>query len=200
MELTSLRHGTTPIEPDAAPQPSAEAPFCWTEPAVARLRQLWANGRSAAQIAREIGGLSRAAVIGKVRRLGLDALRAASAHEPRSISAVPRCASVVGEITRVEKAQAQRARALARQQALRALVQGEALAQCPEPVAQTAPPTSRPCSLLQLGPDTCRWPIGDPDNENFHFCGAPPDADHVYCAHHRRIAHEPRDEISTAPA
>jgi GcrA cell cycle regulator len=175
--------------PTSTARPTREDPgrFCWTDAAVALLRQSWANGRSAAQIAREIGALSRSAVTSKARRLGLR--RGALAPEAGSISAVPRCPSTVGDITHAQKVLRRRERALAWQQTCR---QARSAPQA-EPMAQT--PASRSCSLLELGRDTCRWPIGDPGTAGFHFCGAPPDGDHVYCAHHRCIAHERPDPL-----
>ena len=43
----------------------------WTEGRVAELKKLWAEGHSASQIAKRLGGVTRNAVIGKVHRLGL---------------------------------------------------------------------------------------------------------------------------------
>jgi len=43
----------------------------WTEDRVEVLKKLWAEGHSASQIAKELGGVTRNAVIGKVHRLGL---------------------------------------------------------------------------------------------------------------------------------
>jgi GcrA cell cycle regulator len=169
-------------EPTRAPL--EPAPFCWTEATVARLRQLWANGRSAAQIAREIGGLSRSAVSAKANRLGLR--RPAPGCELPAISAVPRFATTVSELSLAKKVQTQRMLTLDRQQDLREQGHG---APCAE-----SPPASRPCSLLELTPDTCRWPVGDPGTQGFHFCGAQPDTDHVYCAYHRHIAKAPAEE------
>jgi GcrA cell cycle regulator len=177
MTLTATLHTDAPTPPSRDP-----APFSWTEAAVAQLRRLWANGRSATQIAREIGGVSRSAVLSKAGRLGLR--RPAPACEPQPISAVPRCATMVGEVPRAAKAQ--RARALAR-----ALLE-QARDEMPAPHPAVAP-GCRPCSFMELSRDTCRWPIGDPEEPGFHFCGAPPDGDHVYCAHHRRVAHAPED-------
>ncbi len=43
----------------------------WTDERVARLKELWAQGYSARQIAEELGGVTRNAVIGKANRMGL---------------------------------------------------------------------------------------------------------------------------------
>ena len=43
----------------------------WTDERVETLKKMWAEGQSASQIAKELGGVTRNAVIGKVHRLGL---------------------------------------------------------------------------------------------------------------------------------
>ena len=44
----------------------------WTDERIERLKKMWANGATASQIADELGGVSRNAVIGKAHRLGLE--------------------------------------------------------------------------------------------------------------------------------
>ena len=44
----------------------------WTEERIERLKSMWANGATASQIADDLGGVSRNAVIGKAHRLGLE--------------------------------------------------------------------------------------------------------------------------------
>ena len=43
----------------------------WTDERVELLKKMWTEGQSASQIAKELGGVTRNAVIGKVHRLGL---------------------------------------------------------------------------------------------------------------------------------
>lgn len=63
----------------------------------------------------------------------------------------------------------------------------------PEPVAI---PISRRVQLLDLTFNSCRWPLGDPRDEDFAFCGAdrvkPEDPSNAYCAAHARIGYTPR--------
>ena len=44
----------------------------WTEERIERLKKMWHEGATASQIADELGGVSRNAVIGKAHRLGLE--------------------------------------------------------------------------------------------------------------------------------
>ncbi|MFC0280079.1 GcrA family cell cycle regulator [Falsigemmobacter intermedius] len=50
----------------------------WTDERVETLKRMWGEGQSASQIAKELGGVTRNAVIGKVHRLGLSNRNAAS--------------------------------------------------------------------------------------------------------------------------
>src|ERR1044072_9711300 len=56
----------------------------WTEERVEMLKKLWSDGLSPSQIAAELGGITRNAVIGKVHRLGLSGrAKAPSSAAPR---------------------------------------------------------------------------------------------------------------------
>jgi GcrA cell cycle regulator len=46
-------------------------------------------------------------------------------------------------------------------------------------------------TLLELTEDTCRWPIGDPGQPDFFFCGGPAVTGLPYCAYHSRVAYQP---------
>jgi GcrA cell cycle regulator len=55
----------------------------WTDERVELLKKLWAEGLSASQIANQLGGVSRNAVIGKVHRLKLSGRGRTSSAAPR---------------------------------------------------------------------------------------------------------------------
>ena len=69
----------------------------WTDERVELLKKLWADGLSASQIAAELGGITRNAVIGKVHRLGLSG----RAKSPSSSAPRPRKARSSGHMMRV---------------------------------------------------------------------------------------------------
>ena len=54
-----------------------------------------------------------------------------------------------------------------------------------------APPIVGTATILTLTSSTCRWPIGDPGDENFSFCGAPSKPELPYCEYHSRMAYQP---------
>jgi GcrA cell cycle regulator len=144
----------------------------WTEERVEILKKLWQDGLSASQIAKQLGGVTRNAVIGKVHRLGLSG-RAAPSKPARPAFKAPRPAP--------------RAAAPA---APRRLSQPLAVARpAPEPVRyiDEAPGTA---TVLTLGAHMCKWPIGDPATDEFTFCGRRA-SDSPYCVEHQRVAYQP---------
>lgn len=144
----------------------------WTDDRVEQLKKLWADGLSGSQIADELGGVSRSAVIGKVHRLGLGGRVPGARRSPRK----PR---VNGP--RVKPG------ALSLRSGL-AHLQVATRAPAPEPDVPSDPeiPVEQRRTLLQLTSETCRWPVGDPRQPGFFFCGAA--AKGTYCEHHIRRA------------
>src|SRR5215211_2405368 len=76
------------------PEPSRNSPrmrgMSWTDERVEMLKKLWSDGLSASQIAAELGGITRNAVIGKVHRLGLSGrAKSPSSSAPRQRRARP---------------------------------------------------------------------------------------------------------------
>jgi GcrA cell cycle regulator len=151
----------------------------WTDERVETLKKLWTDGLSASQIAAELGGITRNAVIGKVHRLGLSG----RAKSPSSAAPRPRKARPHAHMLRVSRPQARGNTALA--QAFEFDVEPE-----PELIDNVIPLGQRR-TLLELNEDTCRWPIGDPGNADFFFCGGPAITSLPYCAHHSRVAYQP---------
>ncbi len=149
----------------------------WTDERVELLKKLWADGLSASQIAAELGGITRNAVIGKVHRLGL------SGRAKSQSSSAPRARKPRSHMLRVSRPTTRGNTALA--YAYEAEPELE-----PEFVDEVIPVEQRR-TLLQLTEDTCRWPVGDPSNSDFFFCGGKPVTSLPYCAHHCRVAYQP---------
>jgi GcrA cell cycle regulator len=152
----------------------------WTDERVELLKKLWSDGLSASQIAAELGGITRNAVIGKVHRLGLSG-RAKSAS-----SAAPRPRKARSPMMRIG----------------RASIRGNtALAHAYEMEAEAAPelidnviPIGQRRTILELTEQTCRWPVGDPGSTEFFFCGGNTIGGLPYCAYHSRVAYQPASE------
>lgn len=152
----------------------------WTDERVEMLKKLWAEGLSASQVAKQLGGVTRNAVIGKVHRLGLSG-RATPSRPARPKAPVQRT------LTHVR----------GRPDPLVAEHRDEA-----EEVATVAKTrdTSRDdvesgsrelTTVLTLTEHNCKWPIGDPGRPNFHFCGRSAENNAPYCAEHAKLAYQP---------
>lgn len=155
---------------------SAMTTMTWTDERVEMLKKLWADGLSASQIAGELGGVTRNAVIGKVHRLGL------SGRAKSPSSAVPR----------QRKVRTATMRSRMRFNGNTALAPSYDHDYEPEidPIANIVPMGPR-VSITQLSEATCRWPFGDPTSEEFAYCGSSTKQNTPYCPYHARMAYQP---------
>ena len=140
----------------------------WTDERVELLKKLWQDGLSASQIAKQLGGVTRNAVIGKVHRLGLSG-RATPSQPSRPVFRAARPRPTVAA------APAPRREPLIRP-----------AAPVPSPVLDL-PGTA---TVLTLGAHMCKWPIGDPSMDNFTFCGRR-SGEGPYCHEHSQVAYQP---------
>ncbi len=175
----------------------------WTEQTVETLRKFALEGKSAAWIAKVIGAPSRNAVIGKANRIGIKlngGMGLASSGEgspmapppanpwerkrPPRIEGEPRSQRRTAEYISWSRA-ASRARtglpAIAREQ-IRADRRTYGKAEVGE---------MRRVGLAEIGEVECRWPLGDPTEDDFAYCGLPIAKGHAYCAGHCRLAYRP---------
>src|SRR5712692_3388423 len=153
----------------------AAAHATWTDARVALLKQLWSEGASCSQIAAALGDVTRSAVIGKVHRLSL----------PRPARKPP--------VERPKRAARQANRPSPRSALSSRLDQFNAAI----PIAQRR-------TLLHLTRSTCRWPVGQPDQPEFFFCGGRVEEGRPYCSGHCDFAYQrekgpcPRSTYATA--
>ena len=175
----------------------------WSEERVALLRKLWAEGLSASQIAKQLGGVTRNAVIGKVHRLGLAGR--ATTSRMKTHRARPRMAQAAQANGATAAATAKRQQkptnrfATVGNPALRALYQPEAEPFVPSMEELDIPLKERK-TIQTLGECHCRWPIGDPQHADFHFCGKEKVAGLPYCQFHARRAFQPPQTRRRDPA
>lgn len=145
--------------------------MAWTDERVEELKKLWAEGHSASQIAARMGGVTRNAVIGKVHRLGLSG-RAAPA-KPKTVVAETRTATSSPEAPSAPESPRRPLRS----------------------VLRDLPPITDigidKATVSSIGNNQCKWPIGDPAAEDFHFCGQPTVGGKPYCAYHAQLAFQP---------
>ncbi|EYD72264.1 GcrA family cell cycle regulator [Limimaricola hongkongensis] len=183
----------------------------WTDERVETLKRMWNEGQSASQIAKELGGVTRNAVIGKVHRLGLSNRTGVA---PQPAPAAPQAAPAPAQpaapaAARPEPAAAPEAAKPAEEDdspipmsaARRAIIPaGQPLP--PQPSANEISPEAlakvsevekgaKKLTLMELTEKTCKWPVGDPATDNFWFCGLPTQSGKPYCEAHVGVAFQP---------
>lgn len=175
----------------------------WTDERVEILKKMWAEGQSASVIAKELGGVTRNAVIGKVHRLGLSnragsGTTAKAAPEKKAkVAPKPAPTPAPKPEPKTESAAPERALSPAARKIIPA---GQPLP--PQPSANEISPealakvnevekTSKKISLMELTERTCKWPVGDPATEDFWFCGLPVQQGKPYCEAHVGVAFQP---------
>jgi len=160
----------------------------WTEERVELLRKLWLEGLSASQIAAQMGGVSRNAVIGKVHRLKLSNRGRATAPARQKKSTQ----STSGAKAAARVTQMRTVATTVGATALQVQFEAEPVArQMPRVIENLAMPISRELKLVELTERTCKWPSGDPLTEDFSFCGNDSKENSPYCSYHARIAFQP---------
>ena len=156
----------------------------WTDERVTLLRELWAQGLSASQIAVQLGGVTRNAVIGKAHRLGLES----------------RPSPIRGDGTGSRRRNRAIDRAL-EAKALRGTMADEEIGG--EKVVpdgstyrheRTLPPIARRGGDVK----SCLWPIGDPGDDDFGFCEDDTAPGRPYCAKHCEVAYIRKDNKNAA--
>ena len=180
----------------------------WTDERVETLKRMWNEGQSASQIAKELGGVTRNAVIGKVHRLGLSNRStgaAAPAPETKAKAAPakarPEEAPAPAEEPEEPRTVSAEPPPIPMSAARRAIIPaGQPLP--PQPSANEISPEAlakvnevekhaKKLSLMELTERTCKWPVGDPATEAFWFCGLPVQAGKPYCEAHVGVAFQP---------
>ena len=186
----------------------------WTDERIDRLKSMWEKGLTASQIADELGGVSRNAVIGKAHRLGLKSRpspvkandgEAKPAPKPKAKpvekAAAPRAAAPTSAPTeRVIPTYATPSVAQPRTDMPKIVSigpggfmrQGPGDQQAPIPPApprrlvpaKPSPEIADKTSLLDLNERVCRWPMGHPGEPDFHFCGVAVNPGFPYCVEH----------------
>ena len=191
----------------------------WTDERVETLKRMWAEGQSASAIAKELGGVTRNAVIGKVHRLGLsnrndeaepapepapepvaekkiDRKPAPAAQAPRpepqpEIAAAPTPPAEEEPVSQPVFTPVPRRPIVPAGQPLPPQPSANEIS--PETLASVreVEKRARKLTLMELTERTCKWPIGDPATEKFWFCGLPSQPGKPYCEAHVSVAFQP---------
>jgi GcrA cell cycle regulator len=139
----------------------------WDAEKITKLKELWGSGKTASQIAEIIGDMSRNAVIGKAHRLNLSAK-----IRPRTTKSNQNYENNLDK-KNIKTAQGGRGR-------FKSLI-----------IEKDFEPEN-PKQLEDLSEDSCKWPIGHPDEKLFYFCGRSSLKDFSYCKLHLLYAYQPK--------
>ena len=145
----------------------------WTDEKVAKLKELWGKGSTASQIAEIIGGISRNAVIGKAHRLNLSAkIKTRAATSNQNFDNLQEEKNIKNGRGRKNK--------------FKSLI-----------IEKDFEPEN-PKQLEELNENSCKWPIGHPDEKSFYFCGRSSLKDFSYCKLHLLYAYQPKGKKDEA--
>lgn len=169
----------------------------WSPEREDALRKLWADGLSVRRCAKRLGGFEHcadggcSAVIGKVFRMKL---------ATRDTSTRPKAHVTSAAFNRYGKGYSASVQASALDKAIfgadfKPLPSGknypEFQSESLPPVAEIVIPPHERKQLVDLEASDCRWPIGDPKEADFHFCGRGKVAGLPYCEPHAKRAFAP---------
>jgi GcrA cell cycle regulator len=143
----------------------------WTEESVAELRRLWDKGLTANEIAKKLG-VTKNAIVGKVHRLCLKARP--SPIKPKTDENEELVVETTEEIIVAEPVE----------ETITEVVEVEEVADKKSKKSETDR-----TKLIDLDSHTCRWPIGDPRDDDFGFCGKKVRVGQTYCDEHAAIAY-----------
>tara|TARA_B100001057_G_scaffold428673_1_gene454315 strand:+ start:914 stop:1414 length:501 start_codon:yes stop_codon:yes gene_type:complete len=145
----------------------------WNDEKVAKLKELWGKGNTASQIAEIIGGISRNAVIGKAHRLNLSAkIKTRAANNINNVKS--------NNQNNLDKLKS------GRKSKFKSLI-----------IEKDFEPEN-PKQLEELDENSCKWPIGHPDEKSFYFCGRSSLKDFSYCKLHLLYAYQPKGKKDDA--
>jgi len=137
----------------------------WTSEKVEKLKELWGKGSTANEIAQILGGVTRNAVIGKAHRLNLSG----KIQTKKSSSLA------------TNNNESKTSRRTLRRGKFKSLI-----------IEKDFEPEN-PKQLEELDENSCKWPIGHPNENNFYFCGRNSLKDFSYCKLHLLYAFQPKN-------
>lgn len=177
----------------------------WTDERVELLKKMWGEGQSASQIAKELGGVTRNAVIGKVHRLGLSNRATGGAKsdaKPKTVSKAETKAKPAPKQAAPAAPSAPASEPVPKPVPVRKQIIPAGQPLPPQPSANEISPEAlakvsevekkaKKLSLMELTERTCKWPVGDPATQDFWFCGLPVQQGKPYCEAHVGVAFQP---------
>lgn len=174
--------------------------MAWTDQMVEDLRTMWKQGLTTAEIGKKLG-VSKNSIVGKVHRLGLSGrpspIKKKDGDEGHAADNKP---TLKDKAPRVEKESPKAASEPAVKEEPKPAKPSASAEKNPEKKESRKEETkecfrsdleksAKAVSLMELDNHTCRWPLGDPKDDNFHFCGKKVKIGQTYCEEHSAVAY-----------
>ena len=178
--------------------------MAWTDQMVEDLKIMWQQGLTTAEIGKRLG-VSKNSIVGKVHRLGLSGRpspikkkedKSSTPVENKKTAPEKKAKSEKSEVIKTAKEPAKIKESSKNNENVKIEITAAPVkpvikeeAKIKECQKSDFDKSGRAVSLTELDNHTCRWPIGDPKDENFHFCGRKVRIGQTYCDEHSLIAY-----------
>ena len=159
----------------------------WTEETVEELKKMWDKGMTTGQIAKALN-VTKNSIIGKVHRLCLTArpspIKKSSTpktetEDKKSTTKTKKACKTTEKKEKITEKKAEKT--------IKEKVVETKDVKTVEPTPKVVEETNIP--LVKLDNHTCRWPLGDPKDDDFCFCGKRIKTGQTYCEEHAAIAY-----------
>ncbi len=184
----------------------------WDNSMLKKLKALTGKGLSTSEIGKRLG-MSKNAIVGKLNRLGWNAKAGGASSEPtekvketKKVSqnkAAPAKKATSSKVTVAKKAAPAAKKETTKKDVVRSAPKKEVVKKTADKKVDEKPVTvnaktlamhqrivQHALEMANLKPNQCRWPIGDPDSEHFHFCGETVFVGKPYCYEHCKQAYQ----------
>jgi GcrA cell cycle regulator len=169
----------------------------WDTAALKKLKALTGKGLSTAEIGKRLG-MSKNAIVGKLNRLGWNQSATEEVKVPKTVRAKKPAPQPKGKVVlkspaikKVEKSTRKKTIATPRKTKTAPVKSANTTSKASgKNLAMHQRIIRHSLSMSGLKRDQCRWPMGDPDSENFHFCGEKVFAGKPYCYEHCKQAYQ----------
>ena len=169
--------------------------MAWTEQMVEDLKKMWDEGLTTGEIGKRLG-VSKNSIVGKVHRLQLVARPSPIKKKDETEEAAPAAPAKAPKTVKTEAPATKESKPAVKakeEPEMPAASQPKAHQERIETIRNYVhvehPKGKHKTSLTDLDNHTCRWPVGDPKDENFHFCGRKIKIGQTYCEEHAAIAY-----------
>lgn len=165
----------------------------WDNATLKKLKALTGKGLSTSEIGKRLG-MSKNAIVGKLNRLGWNAKAGGATADDKKadVKKVASKKTAVKKTESVKKTVAKKAEAktTAKKTAPKETTKKSDTKANAKDLAAHQRIIQHSLEMANLKPNQCRWPIGDPDSEHFHFCGEAVFVGKPYCYEHCKQAYQ----------